>query len=757
MKRAEPAADGPSGSENSLLPRDGPEQAEEVPTANKGGRGIKSKACWEQGAAKGSVMCFFSRKNKKGELLEEGKYRCILHEHETQEVILTKGDKGEWNLKQHVKTVHGFVPSDSAPAASSSAPSAAKKTKNRATNTMAKYLVPQTRAPTKDELSVLVYRYIVTKSRPFLLVSDDAFKQMLYDALFISGVAVSMPFELVERQTIKNWIQRDAKICRDFLRNLWKKHFTERYWSFSMDERKADNKKVPLVNVILHGALLGEKTVEYVSIPLAIVELKEGKSHAGLRSTLVQVFESYSLPMRFCLSGTGDEADRDVIGKLMRFATTPVVYIPDPAHLTSTSVKRAASATGLMATLFEPTKEAVQAIRSKYALRQAYNEARKMEENLVDGKPVLELVDWSKTRIIGSLHGGYRFHQNIEVIKEVARRSANARAAVATQASSLAKFPASLSQSRLDEMASQWAEISRFGPVLNDMVVAFSAERYPRVSDLVCASFMMKLHIQYFLTGAGARASPLSPSVKSFAEQLKSELDEKFLPNLKNLVICAAVACDVRYRDFDPATIDSDACPELFLLSKQYDHLHQSYGETICVNATKCFYELFPEEWQAELQKNSALIRSYNPVNQERRGVNGLEQYWSDTKFYKELKGFCAKERHMLEDPTRGTSVNPTPMISFKTHPLHWMHLSGAQTPRLRRLAYAVFGASSNQIGCERLWKSLSLNMSKHRGALEVESGVDQTFLKQIWAISSVYTCLEPLKPVQVEPRSEKK
>lgn len=301
-------------------------------------------------------------------------------------------------------------------------------------------------------------------------------------------------------------------------------------------------------------------------------------------------------------------------------------------------------------------------------------------------------------------------------------------------------------------MSAQWEEISRFGPVLNDMVVAFSAERYPRISDLVCAAFMMKLHIEYFITGSGSRMSPLSAPVKKFAEELKGALDGKFLPNLNNLVICAAVACDVRFRDFDPATIDGDSCPELGLLSKQYHFLHQSIGPKIVLNATKCFYELFQDEWNSELQKNVALKRSFNPENQERRGVQGFEQYWSDTKFFKELKSFCSQERHMLLDPTRGNEP-----ISFKTHPLQWMHLCGAQTPRLKKLSYAVFGASSNQIGCERLWKALSLNMSKHRGALEVVTGADQTFLKQIWTLSSVYECLEPLKPSQIQPHSQKK
>ena len=81
MKRAEPPRGGPSDESAALLPRDGP------PEPPKGGRGLKAGVSWEKGAEKGSVMIFFSSKNKKGEPLDEGFRRCILHEHESEEVV----------------------------------------------------------------------------------------------------------------------------------------------------------------------------------------------------------------------------------------------------------------------------------------------------------------------------------------------------------------------------------------------------------------------------------------------------------------------------------------------------------------------------------------------------------------------------------------------------------------------------------------------------------------------------------------------
>jgi hypothetical protein len=159
------------------------------------------------------------------------------------------------------------------------------------------------------DLSMIMFRYVVMKSRSFDLVNCDLFEQMVSDMFALVGVAVpSLLF--VDKSTIKEWVTRDAALARTELRDFFKLHFYRRYWCFSMDERKANNKGVPLVDVIFHGVVLSEGKAEYVSIPLAIVELKNGKSHPAVRGSVLKVFDSFGLAMRFCLNGTGDEADK---------------------------------------------------------------------------------------------------------------------------------------------------------------------------------------------------------------------------------------------------------------------------------------------------------------------------------------------------------------------------------------------------------------------------------------------------------------
>ena len=152
--------------------------------------------------------------------------------------------------------------------------------------------------------------------------------------------------------------------------------------------------------------------MSFLSIPLAILELPD-KTHATMKMTLLKVFDSFNLNMKFCLCGTVDEADKDVISGLERSRGYPVSYIPDPGHLISTCVKHAAKDSLVEERLFEPTKLAIQAIRSKYGIRQLYNDARQLPAFFVEGKPCLELKDWSPTRLIGALLAGDRFCQNI--------------------------------------------------------------------------------------------------------------------------------------------------------------------------------------------------------------------------------------------------------------------------------------------------------------------------------------------------------
>jgi hypothetical protein len=58
------------------------------------------------------------------------------------------------------------------------------------------------------------------------------------------------------------------------------------------------------------------------------------------------------------------------------------------------------------------------------------------------------------------------------------------------------------------------------------MVVMFSADKYPRLSNLLLACFMLKLQLGYFL--APERKSAFSATVLNFMEHLMSEMHVSF-------------------------------------------------------------------------------------------------------------------------------------------------------------------------------------------------------------------------------------
>jgi hypothetical protein len=94
-------------------------EAEDWLVRNATRRELKSVLWW---------LFFQDGKKRNGDLIEEkNKYRCVLHEHETKDVFITKRmEKGLGELKEHIKNVHGFVPVESGVAKKAKAPDTKK-------------------------------------------------------------------------------------------------------------------------------------------------------------------------------------------------------------------------------------------------------------------------------------------------------------------------------------------------------------------------------------------------------------------------------------------------------------------------------------------------------------------------------------------------------------------------------------------------------------------------------------------------------
>ena len=226
MKRNIPE-DGPSSLSHSLFPRE-----EKEPEVKKGGRGVKNDDCFEHGAARGSVKCFFSRKTSNGDTLEEGMWRCCLAHIGSGDVMVKQVlGKGETNLVKHIEDVHGFVKarSDSAPKAKLS----------KVVGPITTWIDSSRVMPSKDALSFAVYKYVVKRSRPYDLIADSAFQEMLSDVLSLCGLKNPFELRLVDPNTLKSWIARDSSLMQESLTSFFGQHLKAKFWNFSVDEKKA--------------------------------------------------------------------------------------------------------------------------------------------------------------------------------------------------------------------------------------------------------------------------------------------------------------------------------------------------------------------------------------------------------------------------------------------------------------------------------------------------------------------------------------
>ena len=642
--------------------------------------------------------------------------------------------KGQGTLWSHLANVHGIQKCpDEEKKEKKQQKAAAKKPKPEGDGegTLTKFIVRG--VPAKTPLSRAVFKYVVMAGRPFNTVASAPFIELLKDTLQLSGVSVKSELKLVVPNTMKNWITENAALTREAMKKFWRDNLHEKFFAISCDEKKSVYRGVAQMDIVMHTFLRSAKEVRYVSVPLAITEM-ESKTVEGQIKALKGTLSEHGLAIRWMVSLVADEADRTLAGKLERRPGVGMNYIADVPHRVSTAVKHAAMDSGLMRranapakaappALFEKTEAVVNAVKSRYGVRQIYNAVRAEDDFKVNNRAVLELTKWSDTRLIGALHAGFRFSINGAVLQETASRSAAQQKI--NKSSSFAKFPHDLT-AELDTMVETWKDVSEFAPVLNDMVVTFSADKYPRLSDLFCASLMLKLHVHRWLNENPPRK--LCDAALNFARALETALDKKFDEDFNNLVVCAAVLTDVRYRNFDPTSFSVDS-PEVGLTMNQFAYLHAKVGDKILMNATKMYYELWPDEYDDEATNNPTLKNFLHTM--EIRGFALMDdERYKMTRFYKQATAFCALERDQILDSTTGQP------ITFGTDSIIWQWKS-TLFPMLQKLAFATQLVPASQIATERLWKKLGEVVTKKRGKMTVETGNDQVMLKEWWKVGS--------------------
>jgi len=294
-------------------------------------------------------------------------------------------------------------------------------------------------------------------------------------------------------------------------------------------------------------------------------------------------------------------------------------------------------------------------------------------------------------------------------------------------------------------MIRQWNEISKFSAVFNDVVVMFSAEKYPRLSNLLLSIFMLKLQIAYHMDPS--RFSSFSEPVQKFLFELRSEVNSACEEYYDNLLICAATATDVRMRNFDPKGLPQTTDEEK-LTFKQFSVLHSAYGTKILARACEYYYKLFPKEWEEETRTNTSLKKAMDPQYQQQRGLHvDPTMFYVHTEIAAELKVFFQISRNDLRDPEAKDNK-----VGYSTDAASWL-AALQMLPRVRRLGLATQFVPASQIDCERIWKKVGEVMTKHRGALQVATAADQVYLKLFWALLERFP---ELKPLHEQPPSKR-
>lgn len=567
----------------------------------------------------------------------------------------------------------------------------------------------------KEHLARAIWKYIVCSQKPFGLVESQAFQDFIADVAVLCHVK-DVP-AMVSRHTIKNWTIEAAFSARQALKVYLDRHMVHKKFAITVDEKKAIYKGVPMMDIILHCFAEEHGVLKIFVCPLDIVRL-DGKDTESRVDAIVGVISEYGLELKNCVLLTADQGDQSVGKKLTEKYS--VSYLPCAAHRLSNVVKTAAEKANLygeVGRLFEQTELVVNAVRSHYQIRHLYEQLRLNPDYFgEDRKPVPMLVKWSKTRFAGALHAGYRFALNAKILEEIARRAASVKRDKKYQ--SLAKFPLTVEQLR--DLVPLWEEISRFAGLLDEAIVFFCAEKYPRITQLVSTIFLLDAHLLWHVNDEDRRQT-FCPRVQSYITELRRDIHARFTSDLNNPIVCAATITDVRFRNFNPARMGKLA--DNIFSRVVFRSLYERHGSKLLNGAIQCYYNLFPKELHEEKADKNSRLSKYLSTS-EVRGTDDTDRWLLETAFGIELQYFLDQDLSSFTD--KGLP------ISFRTNASQWLFDLNA-FGRVRKLGLVTQFAPASQVSCERLWKKLDRVLDKVRGKMEIKVGAAQVFLFSVW------------------------
>jgi hypothetical protein len=567
----------------------------------------------------------------------------------------------------------------------------------------------------KEHLARAIWKYIIRSQKPFGLVESQAFQDFIADVAVLCQVK-DVP-AMVSRHTIKNWTIDAALSARQALKVYLDRKMVHKKFAITVDEKKAIYKGVPMMDIILHCFVEENGVLKIFVCPLDIVKL-DGKDTESRVDAIVGVVSEYGLELKNCVLLTADQGDQSVGKKLSEKYS--VTYLPCAAHRLSNVVKTAAEKADLygeVGRLFEQTELVVNAVRSHYQIRDLYEQLRLNPEYFgEDHKPVPMLVKWSKTRFAGALHAGYRFSLNARILEEIARRATSVKRDKKHQ--SLAKFP--LTAEQLRELFPLWEEISRFAGLLDEAIVIFCAEKYPRITQLVSTIFLLDAHLLWHVNDEERRQT-FCQEVQTYITELRRDIHARFTSDLDNPIVCAATITDVRFRNFNPARMGKLA--DNIFSRVVFRSLYDRHCAKLVNGAIRCYYNLFPRELQEEKADKNSRLSKYL-LTTEARGTADTDAWLLETSFAIELQFFLDQDLSSFSD--KGLP------ISFRTNASQWLFDLNT-FGRVRKLGLVTHFAPASQVSCERLWKKLDRVLDKVRGKMEIKVGAAQVFLFSVW------------------------
>ena len=663
-------------------------------------------------AEKGDVRQLFARTTPEGIELGDCEWRCILC-HKPSEKSIFRAPQGNQNLIAHAKNRHGIVLVDGVTAPKVKKPKVGPDQKTLASYGSAVDVTATQRA------SVML---VVKKLLPFSFVTED-FGELLS---VMAGHVVKPP----SRQTVSRMVADEAKRLRDVMRGFFEQQSTEAgqfRFSLAGDGKKAETLGLPMYDVTIH---FSSHHGDRVSLPLDISEIAD-KTDIGAKRHILQVLTLFNLSPDNMYAFVGDEQEMGVARLLSKY---PVACIP---HRLSTAFKHGLRDAGMMLSLDAKSetlpdgelstvgavKGLIKFASKRYRANQiCLAERRKLNLSNNVKETITTLKAFPATRFLCLLSSAESFVLNRPVLQAL-----NRHAVENPREPPFHEWPG-LKERYFLEMT----DLTFICGPLPRLLELMSGESYATLSRLVPELFKLKSRLWRLAAQApnaqvvGGLEPPLephqwlTPAGPKLARGLYDAVERKFADDLKNPAVLLAAFFDPRFRAFQWPLRDAEMDDETFAAEQRLWASIRTRAidgkgiETRMMSAAIDLYRfLFPGKFEVEVN-----------------GLTEREREWAEGGDFRHLP-IWRDLRNWVSFRPENLSIGDAP-LTMRVDPLDfWKQCFTFNT--IKPMAMVVLAVPASGVSCERLWSAVGTVMTKRRGALLIETGSNQVFVREVW------------------------